>query len=215
RDWIGLYRLDANGSEAITNVNSLGRWVPVHDEEWDGDIPVSRTVTPESDDDCGEVVFKASTLPWEVGTYEIRYHHDGKYNVMSRVAPIEIYGTVRAACTVSQHANVRTLTVDRPTSTDFKSVRESLLKMIVLCLDSDPSLVPMSTPDIVSTETKSGETTRDPDDFSFWSPRQAKRIATAIKEAFGVDYAPEVVIGDANVSALANRVVASLQILSS
>lgn len=53
-------------------MNSLGRWVPVHDEEWDGDIPVSRTVTPESDDDCGEVVFKASTVPWEVGTYEVR-----------------------------------------------------------------------------------------------------------------------------------------------
>lgn len=196
RDWIGLYRLDANSSETITNVNSLGRWVPVHDEEWDGDIPVSRTVTPESDDDCGEVVFRASMLPWEIGTYEVRYHHDGKYNVMSRVAPIEIY-------------------VDQPTSTDFKSVRESLLKMIVLCLDSDPSLVPMSTSDIASTATGSGESARDPDDFSFWSPRQAKRISTAIKEAFGVEYAPEVVIGDANVSALANRVVASLQILSS
>lgn len=64
--------MDANSSETITSVNSLGRWVPVHDEEWDGDIPVSRTVTPESDDDCGEVVFKASTLPWEVGTYEVR-----------------------------------------------------------------------------------------------------------------------------------------------
>lgn len=46
--------------------------VGVRSQEWDGDIPVSRTVTPESDDDCGEVVFKASTLPWEVGTYEVR-----------------------------------------------------------------------------------------------------------------------------------------------
>ncbi|KAG9007113.1 phosphatidylethanolamine N-methyltransferase [Tulasnella sp. 427] len=196
RDWIGLYRVDANSSETVTNVNSLGRWLPVHDDEWDGDIPVSRTVTPESDEDCGEVIFKASTLPWEVGTYEIRYHHNGKYNVMSRVAPIEIY-------------------VERPASTDFNSVRESLMKMIVLCLDSDPSLVPMSTPGILSTATPSGKPTRDRDDFRFWSPRQAKRISTAIKEAFGVEYAPEVVIGDANVSALASRVVASLQILSS
>lgn len=133
--------------------------------------------------------------------------------------PIEIYGAflgdLWSLCYYVLTGYLHTLTVDRPTSNDFNSVRESLLKMIVLCLDSDPSLVPMSTPGFVSPPTSSGGSTRDPDDFSFWSPRQAKRIATAIKEAFGVDYAPEVVIGDANVSALASRVVASLQILSS
>lgn len=55
---------------------------------------------------------------------------------------------------------------------------------------------------------------RDPDDFSFWSERQARRICNAIKQAFDVEYAPEVVMADANLSALANRILVSIDILS-
>jgi phosphatidylethanolamine N-methyltransferase len=74
-------------------------WVPVHDEEWDGDIPIgdnNQTSTPAdreaSDEECGTVVFKGDSLPWTVGHYEMRYHHDGKYNVLALEGPIEIYG---------------------------------------------------------------------------------------------------------------------------
>jgi phosphatidylethanolamine N-methyltransferase len=55
---------------------------------------------------------------------------------------------------------------------------------------------------------------RDPDDFTFWSERQAKRICAAIKQVFDVDYAPEVVVADANLTALANRILASKELLS-
>ena len=51
-------------------------WVPVHDEEWDGEIPrglgkPSKTIT---DVDCerGEVTFQGPTLPWRTGRYEVR-----------------------------------------------------------------------------------------------------------------------------------------------
>ncbi len=81
-------------------------WVPVHDEEWDGDTPIgenSRTRTPadregsgESDEECGTTVFKGNSLPWTVGRYEMRYHHDGKYNVLALEGPIEIYGASSA-----------------------------------------------------------------------------------------------------------------------
>ena len=88
-------------------------WVPVHDEEWDGDIPLSlnRPNRPDNDSEDGEVVFQRGTLPWQTGRYEvrsrcmlnllerltwlcgkIRYHHDGKYNVMSLDGPFEVYG---------------------------------------------------------------------------------------------------------------------------
>lgn len=52
----------------------------------------------------------------------------------------------------------------------------------------------------------------DPDDFSFWSELQAKRICSAIHQAFDVEYAPEVVLADANLSALANRILLSKQL---
>ncbi|KAG6862958.1 phosphatidylethanolamine N-methyltransferase, partial [Blastosporella zonata] len=56
---------------------------------------------------------------------------------------------------------------------------------------------------------------RDPDDFSFWSEKQAKRICAAIQQAFDVEYVPEVVVADANLSALANRILLSKEILTS
>jgi phosphatidylethanolamine N-methyltransferase len=87
-------------------------WMPVHSEEWDGDFPLGldRPPTPVEELDNDVVVFKGDTLPWSVGRYEVsgpvfdnffgsnsiflqvRYHHDGKYNVMSIDGPFEIYG---------------------------------------------------------------------------------------------------------------------------
>ena len=88
-------------------------WLPIFNEEWDGDVPVGpqRTHSPQRDAEKGTVTFKAKTLPWITGTYEVnaprthrhtycelsphlqvRYHHDGKYNVLSMDGPIEIYG---------------------------------------------------------------------------------------------------------------------------
>ena len=100
RDWIGLYRVGANPSSLVTRTSSLGMWIPVHDEEWDGDIPInedshssSPTGSEGADDEAnGTVVFQGDGLPWTVGRYEVRYHHDGKYNVLALDGPIEIYG---------------------------------------------------------------------------------------------------------------------------
>ena len=69
-------------------------WVPVHDDEWEDDVYLGSENKVRSGDgpEEGEVVFKGDKLPWQVGTYEVRYHHDGMYNVMSLDGPIEIYG---------------------------------------------------------------------------------------------------------------------------
>ncbi|KAF8154235.1 phospholipid methyltransferase-domain-containing protein [Crassisporium funariophilum] len=217
KDWIGLYRVGANKSKQVTKTSSMGMWLPVHDEEWDGDVPLGLTRVPslQHDAEKGTVTFKGNTLPWLVGRYEVRYHHDGKYNVMSMDGPIEIY-------------------VDKPSEVNFVSVRESLMHIVPLCLDSDPSLIPLSckipkTPsqngsiplptsesssDSAMGDIDSDHEDRDPDDFSFWSERQAKRICAAIKQIFDVDYAPEVVVADANLTSLANRILVSKEILS-
>lgn len=110
------------------------------------------------------------------------------------------------------------------------------MRIVPLCLDSDPSLIPLSckattssgeagrnnslsapssatTTDINNPDDSETED-RDPDDFSFWSERQAKRICVAIKQIFDVEYAPEVVVADANLTALANRILLSKEILT-
>ncbi|KAJ6492894.1 phospholipid methyltransferase-domain-containing protein [Mycena vitilis] len=216
KDWVGIYRIGANKSSLVTRTSSMGLWVPVHDEEWDGDVPVgcSRPAagsSQNSDADNGVVTFKGNTLPWLAGRYEVRYHHDGKYNVMGLVAPIEIY-------------------IEKPSELTFESVRENLMRVVPLCLDSDASLIPSScktpaTPPRTprQDDTSGGRTTpqdddssddRDPDDFTFWSEKQARRICSAIRQTFEVEYAPEVVVADANLSALARRILISKEILT-
>ena len=49
--------------------------MPVHDDEWDGDIPLGlfdKPATPGKDSSSGVVAFKGDTLPWEAGQYEVR-----------------------------------------------------------------------------------------------------------------------------------------------
>ena len=52
-------------------------WVPVHNEEWDGDIPLSTGAPAQSSSsaefESGEVVFRANVLPWRAGHYEVRF----------------------------------------------------------------------------------------------------------------------------------------------
>jgi len=170
---------------------------------------LTRVSSPHYDADTGTVTFKANSLPWLVGRYEVRYHHDGKHNVMSMEGPFEIY-------------------VDKPSEFDLVSVRKSLMRIVPLCLDSDPSLIPLSckvtetplknnarsdtTPDPTNIETDDDEYRAD--DFTFWSEQQAKRISAAIEQIFDVEYAPEVIVADANLMALAKRILVSKEILS-
>lgn len=45
-------------------------WVPIHNEEWDGDTPLGleRQATLAN---SGEAVFQRCALPWQVGQYEV------------------------------------------------------------------------------------------------------------------------------------------------
>ena len=109
----------------------------------------------------------------------------------------------------------------KPSNLTYESVRQSLMHIVPLCLDSDPSLIPRSCKDQVAPsasdaapESPTSEDGRDPDDFRFWSERQAKRISLAIEQAFDVELTPEVVVADANIGALTHRILVSKELLS-
>ncbi|WWC91952.1 uncharacterized protein L201_006904 [Kwoniella dendrophila CBS 6074] len=129
KDWIGIYRLGSCKSTLVTRISSIGKWMPIYEEEWDGDTylnPLGLHQKSKDDADAGEVLFRGDQLPWSPGSYEIRYHHDGKHNVMSRVAPIEIY-------------------VSKPSNPDsIRSIRSTLLDIVTLSLDNNPKLIPRS-----------------------------------------------------------------------
>lgn len=95
---------------------------------------------------------------------------------------------------------------------DFASVRASLSRIVVLCLDSDPSLIPHSCKG-PGADNEDGDI-RDPDDFRFWSEDQAVRISKAIQQAFDVELTPQVIIAEANLSTLTNRVLVAHELFS-
>lgn len=105
--------------------------------------------------------------------------------------------------------------VDQPASLDSSSVRSSLSHIVTLCLDSDPSLIPESCKESpIDASAPEDQMGRDPDDFRFWSEAQAVRISKAIQQAFGVELNPEVIIADANLGALVNRILVARDLLS-
>lgn len=81
---MGIYRKGANKeSSSVTRVSSQGKWRGVDhgSREGNGEAGVK-----------GMIVFGEKELPWKIGKYEIRYHHDGKHNVMASGGEFEIYG---------------------------------------------------------------------------------------------------------------------------
>ena len=124
--------------------------------------------------------------------------------------------------------------VDRPVDDTFRSTHATLSNIICLSLGSDPALIPrcatsFSTPshnilppkifDTGDTEESAPalkpdlDPTSDPDDFVIMSETQAKRIGSMAELAFGVQLSPDVVIADANVGALARRVMGARSLI--
>lgn len=94
KDWIGLYRVADNSSRVVTKIASMGRWVAVCADQYDTktpDIGILRSSSPSDGDTCtGEVEFVGTKIFWHNGVYELRYHHDGKHNVMAISQPFEV-----------------------------------------------------------------------------------------------------------------------------
>ncbi|KAG8939984.1 phosphatidylethanolamine N-methyltransferase, partial [Tulasnella sp. 419] len=190
KDWLGLYPIGANRSSSVTDVNSLERWIPIHDEDWLGDIPLSGSPKQRRFNNDGEVVFKGDRLPWQTGLYEIRYHHDGEFTVLASVGPIEIY-------------------VQKPTTMDDTSIHAVLVKNLWLCLDGDSSLLPPSSPHYTTVRNHNG--TVLPTTFRCNQAQQAKRICASIKEIFDLEYTPEKILSVANIPALVKEILSSIK----
>lgn len=215
RDWIGIYLVSrfggpaaASESRLVTRISSQGRWVGVAEDEWEGDVhtgsPAKADVgaEPSSSSSSSDLVkgiatFRQTKLPWVCGTYELRYHHDAKHNVLARSTPLEIY--------VDQPSNPVTL----------DNVYPLLGRLVTNALDSQYTHAPRSqTGRPEATDVPSGRATdSDPDDFTLWDLSQAKRIAGAIKQAFGIEYTPQVIVAEANVRRLASDIVEARRLL--
>ncbi|RYO89504.1 hypothetical protein DL764_008574 [Monosporascus ibericus] len=202
KDWVGLYMVADNSSRDITEVSSLGRWVPTVPGQFesitaDKGILVSDELLAKSDPSDpdrvrGEMVFSGDKLWWTRGVFEFRYHHDGSHNVMAISQPFEIH---------IGRFDDEDLVVDNQGLYE-KSVETALLPVVQNCLDRDPDIAP-STPE----ESFGNIVERD--------SKYAKRLVYAIRLMFGIEFAPAVVPADGNVRNLAWRICNAKKVLSS
>ncbi|KPM35658.1 Phosphatidylethanolamine N-methyltransferase [Neonectria ditissima] len=201
KDWIGLYMVTDNRSRESTEVPSLGRWSPTNPGLYDAftadtSISVQEHPVPESESSGadlveGEVIFEGDRLWWTQGMFEFRYHHDGNHTAMTISEPFAI----QIGKFVEEDVDVDTKGLYE------QAVEAALLPVVQNCLDRDPDIAPNK-----ADEPFGGHVERH--------SKYAKRIVYAIREMFGIEFAPPVVAADGNVRKLAWRVCNAKEVLA-
>ncbi|KAI1376941.1 phosphatidylethanolamine N-methyltransferase [Hypoxylon crocopeplum] len=201
KDWIGLYMVADNRSRDVTELSSLGRWIPTVPGQYESTTADKGILTWDQslgDSDggdanlvSGEMVFSGDKLWWTQGVFEFRYHHDGNHNVMSISQPFEIH--------IGRFDN-GDIEVNNDESHQ-QAIESALLPVVQNCLDRDPDIQP-STP----SEPFGSHVERD--------GKYAKRLVYAIHQMFGIEFAPAVVPADGNVRNLAWRICNAKQVLA-
>ncbi|MBE3050319.1 phosphatidylethanolamine N-methyltransferase family protein [Candidatus Bathyarchaeota archaeon] len=202
KDWIGLYMVTDNHSRDQTEVSSLGRWIPTsggmyESESLDSAITVAERRVPNPDPAGpdlvrGEVTFTGDRLWWTQGVFELRYHHNGRHNVMTISQPFE----VRMGRFADDEVEVDKSGVYE------RAVEQALLPVVRNCLDRDPDIAPAK-----PEEPFGAHVERD--------SKYAKRVVYAVHQMFGIEFAPAVVPADGNVKKLAWRICNAKQVLVS
>lgn len=203
-DWIGLYMVTDNRSRETTEVSSLARWSPTNPGVYDAltadksivvhEHQVSANDGSDVDMVSGEVVFSGDKLWWTQGVFEFRYHHSGKHTVMGISEPFEIR--------ISAFSD-SDLDSDPSTPEIYeRAVEAAILPVVQNCLDRDPEIAPSS-----NDEPFGSHIERD--------NKYSKRVVYAIREMFGIEFAPQVVLADGNVRKLAWRICNAKQVLVS
>lgn len=203
KDWIGLYRITDNRSRLITKVASMGRWIAVCKDEYDisEDAEIG-IISSDIKSICledevaifkGEVEFACDKTFWSNGVYEFRYHHDGKHDVMAISLPFEV---VVEKVELEEDEDVACMDTEEMQ----EKVEKHLLPVVIRCFERNEDLAPAN---VLEEFGGLGE------------EKYAKRVVYAVKEMFGVDFAPEVVQADGNVRRLAWRICNAKKVLVS
>lgn len=203
RDWIGLYMVTDNRSREVTEVSSLGRWVPTSPGFYgtdDGVVTCDDPVPNKPGFVHGEMVFEGDKLWWTQGVFEFRYHHDGTHHVMSISEPFEVRITRfnDESDDEEEFAGVGA----NAQGVYEQAIAEALLPVVRNCLDRDPDIAPNTIDERFGSHVE-----RD--------SKYAKRVVYAIRNMFGIEFAPAVVPADGNVRRLAWRVCNAKQVLVS
>lgn len=213
KDWIGIYSLASrNASRKITTVSSQGRWTATNGGEYDdltpeqGIISSDQPLQARNQEDnalvTGEIVFAGDKLWWEQGIFEFRFHHNGKHTVMAISQPFEIRIPRFKEEDLDLLDDISGQSLGSAHNEELirRAIETVLLPVVQNCFERNPDHAP-STPQ----ETFGGLIERD--------GKYARRVVYAIQRMFGIDFAPQVVKADGQVSNLAWRILEAEKVL--
>ncbi|KEF53058.1 phosphatidylethanolamine N-methyltransferase [Exophiala aquamarina CBS 119918] len=215
KDWVGLYMVSDNSSREVTRISSSGRWVATNPGIYDslnseaGIVSSDIRVTVKSKDGVekelcsGEMVFSGDKLWWTQGSFEFRYHHDGKHTVMAISLPFEIrIPTFGDDAIEMLNPSISFSTPALPHTDELvrAAIGKTLLPVVQNCFDRDPNIAP-------STEKQAFGSLVERDG------KYAKRVVYAVRHMFGIEFAPQVVKADGKVENLAWRIWEAKKVL--
>ena len=220
-DWVGLYKITDNASREITKISASRRWIATNPREFEVEQSevgqVSYDVKPNSstviDKDepglvTGEMIFFGDKLWWTLGSFEFRYHHDRKHNVMAISTPFEIQiprfsdddliDVTPFSRRSDQHHHPHQPQNEALLRTQ---IEKALLPVVQNCFDRNSSIAPRTADETFG-------------DLMGHDPKYAKRVVYAVHQMFGIEFAQEVVRADGKVSNLAWRIWEAKKVLA-
>ncbi|EXJ94232.1 phosphatidylethanolamine N-methyltransferase [Capronia coronata CBS 617.96] len=214
KDWVGLYMVSDNSSREVTRVSSSGRWVATNPQEYDNvdsevgivssDVKTTITLEDGTQKECytGEMVFAGDKLWWTQGSFEFRYHHNGKHNVMAISLPFEVRIPRFSDEELGDlDSNISSSNNPMNDALIRHAIEKTLLPVVQNCFDRDPEIAPRT-----PSETFGSLVDRD--------GKYARRVVYAVHQMFGIEFASEVVKADGKVENLAWRIWEAKKVLA-
>ncbi|OAA56626.1 phosphatidylethanolamine methyltransferase [Niveomyces insectorum RCEF 264] len=241
KDWIGLYRVTDNRSREVTEVPSLGRWVPTCPNVFDtaidrgivsSDEPVVTETTTttgnkdnkeardEPDRVTGTMVFEGDRLWWTQGVFEFRYHHDGTHHVLALSQPFEVHiGRFDEAAGAVDERGARGRGSSSGSGSGSGSGRSSVGNNGNGSTTVEAAVAAALLPVVQNCLDRDPAIAPATADDAFGEhvardPKYARRVVYAIRHLFGIEFAPAVVPADGTVRKLAYRVCNAKQVLA-
>lgn len=228
-DWIGIYRVTQNKRRSVTTKSCKGRWLynltgrgknneesseeekkeSWTDEERDQFIKNSKYVTEVKkvkgqDIVIGELIFDNNLIPWELGSYEVRYHFNDGYNVLTVSQPFEII--------VNEYEIKKGLTEEE----NIRDIANTLLPVVKCCLFmKDEESLGLEEdfidikgwPNRVGTGGISSDAEKEKNSFS-------KRLFYSIKMIYGIEFSQKLIDYYSTVQSLAGQINRAQIVLS-
>ncbi|ORY61095.1 hypothetical protein LY90DRAFT_408197 [Neocallimastix californiae] len=206
-DWIGIYRVTQNKKRSVTTTSCKGRWLYSLTESWTDEerqqiISNSKVVTEvkknKKGEDIvyGELIFKNDLIPWELGSYEVRYHFKDGYSVLCVSRPFEIIvNSYEVKKGLSEEENI-------------KDIANSLLPIVKNCLYMKDDETLTLEEDFIATKGwpnrvgTGGVTTDAEKQKNLFS----KRLFYSIKMIYGIEFSRKLIDYYSTVQSLATQV---------